>query len=116
MSRTENTRGAAVAGATGLAGATVVAGTFAVLATTVVDEVVAGAVVVGAIVVATVETVGEASLAAATAPSGGGVSSVREPGAKRSPSQATPAANDPTRTACVAFSTYRESASPARDA
>jgi len=116
MSRTENTRGGAVVGAVGFAAATVVDGTLVVLATTVVDEPVLGATVVDGPAVVTLATVGEASLATATSAAGGGVSSVRDPGAKTSPSQATPAAIDPSRTACVAFSTYRESASPTRDA
>jgi hypothetical protein len=85
------------------------------LATTVVDARVLGATVLGG-ALGDVDGDAATAIARSAAVRPGVVSSAREPGAKRSPSQARPAAIDPSRTACVAFSTYRESASLARGA
>ena len=105
MSRTENTGAGTVVGPPGVGPAGLVGagvGGGAVLATTVVDT----TVVVGTVVVdGGLSVAGPASLAAAKSGGRDEIALPRDPGAKSSTSQATPAAIDPSRTACVAFST-----------
>jgi len=108
MSRTENTGAGTVVGpagarAAGVVGAGVVGG--ALVTTTVVATTVDVGAVDGGAVDGGLGVVGAASLAAAKSAGRDEIALPRDPGAKISPSQATPAAIDPSRTACVAFST-----------